>query len=166
MKAKRFIPVILLVSFMVSFQGINQNIPDVKNKISSVIKNSIEWAINKDLKLLYSSMAQDSAFFIFNPDSAGSIEGFDAFRKMAEDVFMNDAFKATGSVFRDLKIHLSESKTVAWFSCFLDDFGEWNAKPIGWINTRWTGVLEKREEDWVIVQMHFSFPCDRKSLKD
>ena len=128
MKANRFMPVILLVSFMVSFQGINQNIPDVKNKISSVIKNSIEWAINKDLKLLYSSIAQDSAFFIFNPDSAGTIEGFDAFRKMTEDVFMNDAFKATGSVFRDLRIYLSESETVAWFSCFLDDFGEWNGQ--------------------------------------
>jgi len=159
-------PVILLVSFMVSFQGINQNIPDVKNKISSVIKNSIEWAINQDLKLLYSSIAQDSALFIFNPDSAGTIEGFDAFRKMTEDVFMNDAFKATGSVFRDLRIYLSESATVAWFSCFLDDFGEWNGQPIGWINTRWTGVLEKREAGWVIVQMHFSFPSDRKSLKD
>jgi len=25
------------------------------------------------------------------------------------------------------------------------------------MNTRWTGVLEKRKEKWVIVQMHFSF---------
>jgi hypothetical protein len=43
----------------------------------------------------------------------------------------------------------------------LDDLAEWDGKPTGWKDTRWTGVLEKRDGHWVIVQMHFSFASDR-----
>jgi hypothetical protein len=32
---------------------------------------------------------------------------------------------------------------------------------IGWKDTRWTGVLEKRNGKWLIVQMHFSFASDK-----
>jgi hypothetical protein len=31
----------------------------------------------------------------------------------------------------------------------------------GWVNVRWTGVLEKKEGKWLIRQMHFSFPLER-----
>jgi hypothetical protein len=41
------------------------------------------------------------------------------------------------------------------------DLGGWDGKPIGWKDTRWTGVLEKRDGKWVIVQMHFSSASDR-----
>jgi hypothetical protein len=39
----------------------------------------------------------------------------------------------------------------------LDDVNEWRGQPANWMNTRWTGALEKRDGKWVIVQMHFSF---------
>jgi ketosteroid isomerase-like protein len=107
--------------------------------------------------LLFNSVAQDSSFFIFHPDSGSTIVGFDAFRKMVDDVFMQDAFKATGSSIRDMRIDISKSGDVAWYSAILDDFGEWNGAPMAWRNARWTGVLERREGKWVIVQMHFSF---------
>jgi len=132
-----------------------------KTAVEEVIRNSIGWALDKDVDLLYRSIAQDAGFFIFHPDSRSTITGFEAFKGMVEKVFMNDAFKATGFEVRDLKISLSGSATVAWFSAILDDHGEWDGKPSSWINTRWTGVLEKRDGRWVIVQMHFSFATDQ-----
>ncbi len=129
-----------------------------KAAVKKVIEASIGWALHKDKTLLYESVAQDSAFFIFHPDSASTIVGFDAFRQLVERVFMNDAFKATGFEIKDLAVNLSETGTVAWFHAYLDDHGEWKGKPSSWINARWTGVLEKRDGKWVIVQMHFSFP--------
>jgi len=59
-----------------------------------------------------------------------------------------------------MAIHISNSGDVAWYHCLLDDVGEWYGKEGGWYNCRWTGVLEKREGKWVIVQMHFSFGTD------
>jgi len=131
-----------------------------KAAVKKVIEASIGWALHKDKALLYESVAQDSAFFIFHPDSASTIVGFDAFRGLVERVFMNDAFKATGFEIKDLAVNLSETGTVAWFHAYLDDHGEWRGKPSSWVNARWTGVLEKRDGKWVIVQMHFSFPKD------
>jgi hypothetical protein len=46
---------------------------------------------------------------------------------------------------------------VAWFSGVMDDVGEWQGEPSSWMNTRWTGVLERRHQRWVIVQQHFSW---------
>ena len=132
-----------------------------KAAVKEVIHSSIGWALDKDVDLLYRSVAQDADFFIFHPDSRSTITGFEAFKGMAEKVFMNDAFKATGFEVRDLRINLSRSGTAAWFSAILDDHGEWDGKPSSWINARWTGVLEKRDGRWVIVQMHFSFATDQ-----
>ncbi len=126
-------------------------------EIERLVGNSITWAIHKNTDTLFGSVAQDSAFFIFHPDSASTIVGFEAFKKMVNEVFMQDAFKATGSSIRDMRIDISKSGDVAWYSAILDDFGEWDGKPYAWRNTRWTGVLERRDGKWVIVQMHFSF---------
>jgi hypothetical protein len=125
-------------------------------RIDSVIRANIRWALQKDTALLYRTVAHDSALHWFSPDSAGTIRGFDAFKRQVEGLFMNPAFVALRSDFRDMRISLSRLGNVAWWSCILDDFNTWQGNPVNWENVRWTGVLEKREHGWVIVQMHFS----------
>ncbi len=137
-----------------------------KAKIKEVVRNSIGWALNKDKDLLFNSVARDSNFFIYHPDANSTIIGFDAFKIMVEQVFMNEAFKATDFDVKDLRITLSKSGDTAWFSSLLDDFGEWNGQSTSWINCRWTGVLEKRAGKWVIAQMHFSFPQERGNAEE
>jgi hypothetical protein len=127
-----------------------------KVQIEQVIKNSIKWAMNKDKDLLYRCFIHDSSLFYFSPDNAGTIRGFDQFTKLVEQVFMNPAFKAVGSDFREMQITLSNSGDCAWWSCYLNDFNEWNGQPSNWINVRWTGVLENNNGEWKIMQMHFS----------
>jgi ketosteroid isomerase-like protein len=73
------------------------------------------------------------------------------------EIFKNPDFIYKRHQLKDLKITLSNSGDVAWFFCILDDMNEWKGKPANWENTRWTGVLEKRNNNWVIVQQHFSF---------
>jgi ketosteroid isomerase-like protein len=132
-----------------------------KAKVAQAIHDSIEWPYpEKNPERLYSTIAKDASFFIFHPDSKSTIVGFDAFQNLVESLFMKPGFKPTGSDIRDLRVNLSRSGEVAWFSAILDDFGEDNGKPYAWRNTRWTGVLEKREGRWLIVQMHFSFASD------
>jgi len=125
--------------------------------VKKVIIDSIGWAKNKDRELLLSCMAQDKELFYFSPDAEGTIEGFDAFVELVDGLFMDDRFKAVRFEVKDLRINFSKGGDTAWFSCFLDDFNEFNGRSSNWENARWTGVLEKRENRWVIVQMHFSF---------
>jgi hypothetical protein len=73
---------------------------------------------------------------------------------------MSDRFKATDFALHDLRIDLSRSGDVAWYSARLDDHGEWDGRKTGWDDARWTGVLEKRAGKWVIAQMHFSLASD------
>ncbi|MBC8462473.1 MAG: nuclear transport factor 2 family protein [Deltaproteobacteria bacterium] len=127
-----------------------------KEVIGKVIYNSIGWALTKDTVALYESLS-GSNLFIFHPDSGSTVTDISQIRETAEKIWLNDRFTATGLDIRHLRIEISDGGDVAWYACILDDLGEWDGNPIGWYNTRWTGVLVKRDSKWVIVQMHFSF---------
>jgi len=157
--------VILILLQGSAVMAVEEKFEGEKAEIREVIRNSIGWALNKDKELLYLSMAQDENLFFFNPDKEGTIIGFEAFRDLTENFFMKDDFKATAFEVWDMRINLSRSGEVAWFSTMLNDYGEYQGQPTKWENTRWTGVLEKRDGRWVIVQMHFSFACDEKNEK-
>ena len=123
--------------------------------VSEVIHNSIEWALDKDTVKLYESFVHDETLFFFQPRD--ELRGYAALRETAERVWLDDRFRATRTDITDLHITISESGTVAWFRCLLDDEAEWDGEVGGWYNTRWTGVLEKRGGRWLIAQQHFSF---------
>lgn len=124
--------------------------------IEKSIHGSIGWAKNKDIQLLYSIMANDSNFMEIQPVDR-VVRGFKEFKRN-EPIWMSPDFKAIRYEIKDLTINISQLGNVAWFYCKLDDINEWKGEPSSWENIRWTGVLEKREGNWVIVQTHFSFP--------
>jgi ketosteroid isomerase-like protein len=129
-------------------------------EIERTIRDSIGWALDKDRARLEGIVAHDADLFIFHPDSKSTVVGWPAFAKLFE-LWMDPRFKATHFDVRELRTHLSRAGDAAWFSAILDDCGEWAGKPSCWKDTRWTGVLEKRDGKWLIVQMHFSFAADK-----
>lgn len=136
----------------------NLNSETEKTVIEQVIHNSIGWAKEKDLQLLYSVIADDSCYLEVQPANR-VVKGIAEFKK-AESFWMDPEFKAVRFETRDMNINISQSGTVAWWYCVLDDINTWKGQPASWENTRWTGVLEKRNGTWVIVQMHFSFAVE------
>jgi hypothetical protein len=126
-------------------------------EIQRVIESSITWALTKDKSLLDSIFTHDGDLFIYNPGVFEPDVGFEPLQALWDQFWSSDDFKATGFDLRDLRINLARSGTVAWFSGVMDDHGEWQGKPASWLNTRWTGVLERRDARWVIVQQHFSW---------
>lgn len=131
--------------------------------VEQTVRDAIGWALTKDRARLESIVAHDAGLFIFHPDSRSTTRGYEAFAKKIPD-FMDPRFKATHFEVKELTTTWSRSGAVAWYSAMLDDCGEWDGKPSCWRDTRWTGVLEKREGRWVIVQMHFSFAKDKVLL--
>jgi hypothetical protein len=148
-----------LVSFCISIAMAGTTPESEKPIIEKTIRDSIGWALTKDRPLAESVMAHDDRLFMFNPDSESTI-GWNELVK-GFDFWMDPRFKATKMDIRDMRLDLSRSGDVAWWSCILDDLNEWDGRPGGWKDTRWTGVLEKRDGKWVIVQMHFSFASDK-----
>ena len=124
-------------------------------EISRVIDSAIGWFKTKDFALMFTTFAQDSNFLEVHPDGK-VVKGFEQFKKNSE-IFKNPEFLYVKHEIWDQKINLSRSGDTAWFFCMLNDISTWKGQPTGWENTRWTGVLEKREGRWVIVQQHFSF---------
>jgi len=147
--------VLLLISTVVPACREEINIEAEKEAITKVIHNSIGWAKNKDLSLLYGALANDPEFIEVHPDNS-VVKGIDQFREN-ESFWMSPDFKAIRYEITDLSIKLSESGTTAWWYCMLDDINEWKGQPANWEHTRWTGVCEKRNGKWVIVMQHFSF---------
>lgn len=134
-----------------------EKIEQEKIIIKKVINDNIGWALTKNLDLLYSTMQRDSSLLIINPNDS-QINGFAEVEETANSFWMDPRFKATHTEVKNLRITFSECGTVAWYYCLLDDFGEWDGNPYKWENARWTGILEKINEKWVIRQMHISFP--------
>lgn len=157
---KNIFIVLITSTILVTLSGCsnNQQVSDLDTErklIQETIHKSIGWAKNKDLSGLYSIIANDSSYTEVQPGKR-VVFGFDEFKK-AETFWMSPHFKAIKYEIRDLKINISKSQDIAWWYCMLDDINEWKGQPANWENTRWTGVLEKRNGKWIIVQMHFSF---------
>jgi len=150
--------IFLLVSHpLISGQPVS-HYPSINSEtqlVEKAIHTCIGWAKNKDLEQLYKVIPNDTSFIEVHPNEK-IVKGFEEFKK-AEKFWMSPDFKAIRYKIRDLKISFSKSGEVAWFFCMLDDINKWKGQPANWENTRWTGVLEKRNGQWVIVQQHFSF---------
>jgi len=126
-----------------------------KEMIEKTIRGCIGWAKDKNLSYLYNIIANDSDYLEVHPGPK-VVKGFSEFRK-AEEFWMSPDFRAVRYDVWDLKINISNSGDVAWWFCMLNDINTWKDEPASWENTRWTGVLEKRNGKWTVVQQHFSF---------
>ena len=131
-------------------------------KIAKIIHDSFRWALTKDRALFESIFAKDNDFFTYYPDSKSTVVGWKQFEKFLES-WMDPRNKAKGFDIRDLRIVISKKGEVAWFSAIVDDEGEFNGKPWGARDIRWTGVLEKRGGSWKICQQHMSEANDKSS---
>lgn len=150
--------------FMVFFIGSCAQVPVKKlseaemDEIAYTISSCIGWFEHKDFDLLFSVVAHDSNYISVRPTDS-VIRGFDQFKESA-DIFKHPEFLYVRHELKDLTINVSKSGDVAWFYCILDDINTFQGRPANWEDARWTGVLEKRDGQWVIVQQHFSFATE------
>jgi len=123
--------------------------------VEQTLNNVFGWAVNKDFDLFFRTIADDADFISVTPYERVKIGVDDVKRDVA--FWASPDFRAIRHELRDLKIVFSRGGDVAWFFCRLDDINEWRGEPANWENARWTGVLERREGRWRVVQQHFSF---------
>jgi len=128
-------------------------------EVERTINNVMGWAVEKDFELFFRTIADDSDFVSVTPYKR--VKFGVAAVKQDTGFWASPDFKAIRHELRDLKITFARSGEVAWFYCVLDDINEWKGQPANWEGARWTGVVEKRDGAWRVVQQHFSFPKER-----
>jgi len=129
-----------------------------REAVKKAIEQSIGWAIEKDFEAMFRLWADDLFHFWLFSDS--QVIGLENMKKHAEG-WRDPDFRGTRFEFRDLRIVLSRSGDVAWYSCYLDDCSSYKGKEFCLKNVFQTGVLEKRDGGWQHVLMHGSYPVDK-----
>jgi len=130
-----------------------------REKIAQVISSVIGWAKDKKLDVLFGAIAHDDNYISVSPGQR-VVKSFEDVKQNVP-FWMSPDFKYVRHELRDLEITFARSGDVAWFYCVLDDINTYKGQPASWENTRWTGVVEKRDGRWTVVQQHFSFASDR-----
>jgi len=130
-----------------------------KREIARVVGSVIGWAKDKNLDLFYGSIANDEDYISVTPGKR-VIKRFEDV-KTNVPFWMSPDFQYVRHELKDLEITFARCGEVAWFYCVLDDINTYKGEPASWENARWTGVVEKRDGKWVVVQQHFSFASDK-----
>jgi ketosteroid isomerase-like protein len=130
-----------------------------RQEVARVISSVIGWAKDKNLDLFFNTIAHDEDYISVTPGK----RVIKCFEDVKQNVpfWMSPDFKYVRHELKELEIKFARCGEVAWFYCILDDINTYKGEPASWENTRWTGVLEKRDGRWVVVQQHFSFANDR-----
>ena len=137
-----------------SFFTVQANLKSVANEADLVISKMWESFVLGDHKMFAETMAQDSDMVTFGTDASERWDGWDDLHKSVKKQF--DSFDILNVKRMDKKLNLSDSGEVAWFSEIVDwEFLVEDKKQII-KGVRYTGVMEKRENEWKIVQFHSS----------
>jgi hypothetical protein len=125
-------------------------------QVQSVLAQVVQANESEDMALMAKITAQDEDIVQFGSAYDHRFVGWEAFKEAMEKQFAG-VEKMKVSV-RDQVITVHDSGSVAWFSEIMDLDFLMQDKPVSIKGLRYTGVMEKRDGDWVIVQGHLSLP--------
>lgn len=132
------------------------NANDEKLRVESAIDQFTQAWETKDIELLSRIMAHDADMVIYGTDAPEQWVGWESFKTSVAEMFTALGNIKIAVKNRSIKVH--PSGDVAWFSQIWDWDLVVEGKPIRSEGQRFTGVLEKRSGEWVIVQFHNSVP--------
>jgi len=127
-----------------------------KAKVKSVVDQFEQFWETEDMELFSRIMAHDADMVNYGSDAAEHFVGWEVLKESVEK--MLPSFENTKITVKDQVIKVHPSGNVAWFS----EVWDWDlvveGKPAHSGDQRLTGVLEKRNGNWVFVQFHNSVP--------
>jgi uncharacterized protein (TIGR02246 family) len=127
-----------------------------KAKVKTVVDQFEQVWETKDMELFSRIMAHDADMVNFGSDAPEHFIGWEGLKGAVEQMF--PALENTKVTVRDQVIKVHPSGHVAWFSQFWDWDLVVGGQPVHSEGQRFTGVLEKRNGNWVFVQFHNSVP--------
>ena len=148
---------LIILSFIGLFSCSQKPDVDVeKAKVKDTVDNFGKFWETEDTVLLSEMFVHDPNMVNYGAEENEVFVGWNALRDSLTKIL--PAFDQTKVTIRNQIIHVSDSGDAAWFSEIMDWNLLYEGKPALLPNQRLTGVLEKKNGKWVIVQFHNSAP--------
>ncbi|MEA3477251.1 MAG: nuclear transport factor 2 family protein [Bacteroidota bacterium] len=113
---------------------------------------------NEDILMIEEVWATNENIILIGTDSDEHYVGWDEIRKAVQKQF--GSFENVLISITDQKIQTDRDGRTAWFSQTLNYNFIFNGEAMSFEGIRATGVLDKQEGKWKIVQVHLSVPIE------
>ena len=155
---------LLLSAFIVFISCTNQNknpsavvdLDQEKEKVALVLEKYVIANEKQDIEMVHDIWAPEPDIVVFGTNSDEKLIGWEAIKTALQRQF--DSFQETYISIHDQIIKVDESGTVAWFSEIVNYNYIYQGENMQFEGLRFTGVLKKFGDDWLIVQSHMSIP--------
>lgn len=157
-----FIPLLLLFCFVVGCQQSEEvealavDVEAETMKVQNVLHQYINAIKAKSTNTLEEIFSQNDDLLMLDGNTSRTFIGWEAIKSRYREHF--NSYENLEVKFRDLSVKIHASGKVAWLSCVFD----WNylsqGERLSTDGLRATWILEKMNNEWRVVQLHFSFP--------
>jgi len=131
--------------------------------VNSVLNQMIQAYETENIDLFSKIIAHDPDIVMLGTDAAERFVGYEPVEESMKKQFESYEESKLTSKERVIKVH--QSGEVAWWSELWDVQGKAQGQPYALEGMRVTGVLEKRNGNWIIVQWHASIPVSGQAVK-
>ena len=118
---------------------------------------------SEDMAAFDRVFAHDADAVSFGTDAAERFVGYDALKKSVESQFAS--FDGSKLTVRDEVVKASRGGDAAWFSEVVDWDTKAGGEAVSLKGCRFTGVLEKRDGEWKVIQFHASMPVQGQAAQ-
>jgi ketosteroid isomerase-like protein len=118
---------------------------------------------SEDMDTFDRIIARDAEMVVIGTDAAEFIVGYEDFRKARAAQFAS--FENVEFNVKGRSLDVSESGAVAWFTEQFDLFTVAEGDPVSLEDLRLSGVMEKRDGQWQMVQLHTSMPVEGRAAE-
>ncbi len=134
-----------------------------KVAVNSVLDQWIRMVDTENPELFSKLVAHDPDMVSFGSDAAERWVGYESAQNAMKKVF--ESVEESKGTSRERVIVVHKSGEVAWWSELWDWTGKAQGESFALEGSRLTGVMEKRNGNWVIVQVHASVPVSGQAVK-
>ena len=159
MKHPLFVFILLIFFVSCDQQNLKQepiNIEAEKEQVALVLEKYVIAIEKEDLELVREVWAPLPDIVVFGTNSDEKMIGWEAIKVALERQY--SSVEDTYISVRDQVIQIDPSGKVAWFSEIMNYNYIYQGDAINFEGLRFTGVLQKIDDAWYIVQSHISSP--------
>ncbi len=147
---------IMFIGASCNNQQSKANCEDAKESIENLLENYILANENQDFDLIESIWADDDDIILYGTTSDERLMGWENIKNAIQEQFdlISDTYISSSNQF----IKLNCTGNTAWFAETLNYNYIYKGAAHSYEGLRFTGVVERIDGDWVLVQAHLSLP--------